>query len=344
MRTLSKESSVRLYVEEIIRASRRGADLCNQMLAYAGKGQVELTRFNVSEVLAEMSNILGVSISKKVRMNATIDPDLPLIQADATQIRQIIMNLITNASEAMGDQAGEIKLSTGVRSIDRNVLLPNETEVEPGEFVWLSVSDTGEGMDEKTLNRIFDPFFTTKFTGRGLGLAAVMGIVRAHGGFIRIESSPGKGSVFSVFFPVCDDQEVEDGTAGEQEAMIRGTGTILLVDDEESVRGITRLLLERIGFNVIEACDGSEAIDLFRAHHRELAILFLDWTMPNLDGADALRELKRISDDVPIVIMSGYTEGEVTRQLGAHVVASYLQKPFRLSTLEQVIKSVWVPG
>lgn len=340
LKSMSHASNTRVFVDEIIKATRRGAELCHQMLTYAGRGNVETETVDLALLVKEMAEMLKVSISKKIVLRRKFDSAQVLVRGDATQIRQVIMNLITNASEAIGDQVGEIRIETGVRLVSEGDPLIVEEQISAGAYSMLSVSDTGEGMDDETQRRIFDPFFTTKFTGRGLGLAAVIGIMRSHDGFIQIVSQPGRGSVFQVFFPLIVDSPPQLTQDPVKAVPLRGKGTVLVADDEAAIRSVTRLLLEQLGFDVIEACDGSQAIDQFRAAHRDLVLVMLDWTMPNLDGSEALREITRISDLVPVLVTSGYAESEVADGFAGQNVAGYLQKPYRFQALEDAIRGV----
>ncbi len=285
------DSSARRPLEEIKKASQHAADLCRQMLAYSGKGRFEVRPLDVSDVIDEMLEMLNVGISKKATMHLDLARDLPSVEADVAQIRQVVMNLVMNASEAIGDTGGHITVVTNAVDCGESCLetgLGGEP-VPPGRYVSLVVTDTGSGMNERTRARIFEPFFTTKFTGRGLGLSAVMGIVRSHKGAIRVSSEPGRGTTFKLLFPAGSAAPQRLTTPRDGSAEPAGHGTILVVDDDEGILLIARSILERIGFAVLTATDGSEGVEVYKAHAAEIACVLLDLTMPKMDGQEAFR-------------------------------------------------------
>jgi PAS domain S-box-containing protein len=335
-------SPVRENLLEAEKASRRAADLCHQMLAYSGKGHFVIQALDLSELIEEMSHMLEVSISKKAVFRYDLAENLPLVEADATQIRQIVMNLVLNASEAIGEKSGLIRLATGAMECDRAYLAGtwlDENHPE-GLYVHIEVSDTGSGMNEQTRAKIFDPFFTTKFTGRGLGLAAVLGIVRGHNGAIKVYSEPGRGTTFRVLFPSAKNA-LGKGHSAERDAKLwRGNGVILLVDDEETVRAVAKKMLERLGFSVSTASDGREALEIFRKDPDAFACVMLDLTMPHMDGEEAFRELRKIRQNVRVIMASGYSEQEVEQRFLGKGVATFMQKPYQLATLSSRLREV----
>jgi two-component system, cell cycle sensor histidine kinase and response regulator CckA len=340
---LSPASPVRQYLKEIEKASRRAAELCRQMLAYSGKGKFIVERLNLSEVVQEMAHMLKMALSPKTILRYHFSPNLPAIQADVTQIRQTIMNLITNASEAIGNGSGVITVTTG--AVECNQAFLKETylddQLPEGLYVYIEVEDTGCGMDEATRNKIFDPFFTTKFTGRGLGLAAALGIIRGHQGAITVHSEPGKGSTFKVLFPAVPPETEHREAAKTSEKSVRPEArTILLVDDDEAVRLVGKRMLERLGFKVLTAADGQEAIDCFRSRADQIQCILLDLTMPRLDGDKCFQELRRVRADIRVVLTSGYNEQEVARRFAGRDLAGFLQKPYTLTGLQEIIKRV----
>ncbi len=296
---LPSDSSPHRLINEAVNGARCAAELTNQMLAYSGKGGFVVQPLNLSEVVESLSRLLQVSISKKCVLQRTYMPDLPTIEADATQIRQIIMNLIVNASEAIGDQSGVIAVSTGVMQGEHAYLCESylDDHLPEGRYVYLEVTDTGAGMSDETRGKIFDPFFTTKFTGRGLGLSAVLGIVRGHRGAIKVSSELGHGTTFRVLFPASDKLGATAET-GQTDERWRGSGTVLIVDDEESVRTLACRMLRRMGFTVLTANDGRDGVELFRGEAEQICLVLLDMTMPHMDGAEAFDELRRIKADV----------------------------------------------
>ena len=330
---LPQDAPARDHVDEVIRATQRAAELTRQLLAYSGRGTVEVRRLDLSQEVREMATLLRTAISKQATLDWELHAHLPSVTADPTQIRQIVMNLITNASDALGEGTGTISLRTGLAD-------PREDGVPPGSHVFLEVADTGAGMNSETLERIFDPFFSTKFAGRGLGLAAVMGIVERHNGRIRIRTAPGEGTTFRIFLPALDDTGAEYATRRGPAAEWRGRGTVLVVEDEEGVREVVGRMLERLGFAVIMAGDGVAALELIDRDPGELAAVLLDLSMPRMPGQDALGHLKARRPGVPVVLMSGYTEQEVASRLvhDSGGATAFLQKPFLPEDLASVLR------
>lgn len=328
---ISPVSPARDSLETIEKTSRRAAELCKQMLAYSGKGRFVIRHLNLSEVVEEMTHLLDVSVSKKASLRYNFAENLPSIKADPTQIRQVIMNLITNASEAIGKKSGVISITTGVVDCDKGYLKGSylDEELPEGLYVSLEVSDTGCGMDAETLNKIFDPFYTTKFTGRGLGLAAVLGIVRGHSGAIKVYSEPDRGTTFKVLIPAVAQAAEATAEPSDEVASWRGGGVVLLAEDDESVRVTGRNMLKKAGFEVLAAADGAEAIEIFRQRSQEIVCVLLDLTMPRKGGDEVFSELRRIKKDVRVILMSGYNEQDVTNRFAGKGLAGFIQKPYR---------------
>jgi PAS domain S-box-containing protein len=335
---LPADSPARQTVQAIETASQRAAELTRQMLAYSGRGQFVIEPFNVSRVVEEMAHLLEVSISKRVTLRYDFAPDLPNIDADATQVRQVIMNLIINASDAIGEQSGQILVKTGLIHADREYLQSTylENELPEGDYVYLEVSDTGSGMDAETQARIFDPFFTTKFTGRGLGLAAVLGIVRGHHGTIRLDSEPGRGSTFRVLFPARSRPAAEVAAPiGTQTANVSGA-RVLVIDDDATVRQVTRRILELAGFSVVLAASGREGL----RHYSEepgVSVVLLDLTMPEMDGEETFRLLREKDPGVRVVITSGFSKQDTAERFPGTGLAGFIQKPYRPGELIEAI-------
>jgi PAS domain S-box-containing protein len=333
---LAQGQPAREPLEEVIRATLRAADLTRQLLAYSGKGAFVVRHLDLSREVRDMATLLRTAISKQATLAWELALDLPAVRADPTQVRQIVMNLITNASDALGQETGTITLRTGViRSEDLTREGYGQSRggeigsPAPGEYVYLEVADTGAGMSVDTLNRIFDPFFSTKFTGRGLGLAAVMGIVRAHKGLIRIRTEPGQGTSFRVLFPPMGQPVRQEDEPSVVRSGWRGIGTILIVDDEEGVREVAERMLHEIGFGTLMAEDGRQALDVLKQTDREIAGVLLDVSMPRMGGQETLRRLRETHPDLPVVMMSGYTEQVVADELGeSSPNTGFLQKPF----------------
>jgi len=339
---LSNVSPVRIHLLEIEKAARRAADLCRHMLAYSGKGRFLVESLDLNDLIKDMGHMLEMSVSKKATLQYNFLPDLPRIDADAAQVRQVVMNLVINASEAIGNSSGAIAVATGTMQCGRDLLreIRPDAELPEGLYVSLEVTDTGAGMDEPTLKKIFDPFFTTKFTGRGLGLAAVLGIIRGHGGVIHVASEPGRGSTFKVLLPASAKAAAVAASEEPPEAGWLGTGTILLADDEETVRRVGVDMLESLGFRVLAAADGQEAVEIFRERNEEIAGVILDLTMPRMDGEEAFREIRRIRPAVRVILTSGYNEQQTIRRFVGEGLAGFIQKPFKLIDLSTMLRQV----
>jgi PAS domain S-box-containing protein len=339
---LSPLAPARESLEAIETGARRAADLCRQLLAYSGKGRFLVQPLDVMELVQEMGHLLSVSISKKVVLKYHFAENLPAVEADATQMRQTIMNLILNASEAIGDRSGVISVTTGLAYCDPEYLKTCFVAdgIRPGDFVYVEVADTGRGMDKATQDRIFDPFFTTKFTGRGLGLAAVLGIVRGHKGAIKVYSEVSRGSTFKLLFPAAQAQAHEIANTAPSARTWKGHGQVLVVDDEETVRTLTRRMLERVGFTVLTAEDGRQAVEIFQRGSAEVDLVILDLTMPHLDGEACFRELRMINPAVKVILSSGYNEQDVVNLFAGKGLAGFIQKPYTNDELIAKVRDV----
>ncbi len=334
---LNPESPAVDNLRRIEQSAVRAADLAKQMLAYSGKGKFVIEQLDINRLVEEMLHMLEVSISKKAVLRLNLHQPLPGVAADATQLRQIIMNLVINASEAIGDKSGVIAITTGCMECDHNYLKDVwlDENLNEGLYVYLEIADSGCGMDRGTLAKIFDPFFTTKLTGRGLGMAAVMGIVRGHKGAIKVYSEPKKGTTFKVLFPA-DSRPAELFDSQPSPEEWQGCGTVLLVDDEETVRAIGSEMLRELGFKVITADDGRHALEQYKAHDG-ICLVILDLTMPHLDGEQTFRELRRINSEVKVIMSSGYNESEVTQKFAGKGLSGFIQKPYRMSVFKEVL-------
>ena len=337
---LSPESPVLDNLHNIEKAAARAADLAKQMLAYSGKGKFVVEPLDMNHLLEEMIHMLEVSISKKAVLRLNLAPSLPQVEADATQMRQIIMNLVINASEAIGEKSGIIAITTGCMDCDRRYLsdIWLAESLNEGLYIYLEIADTGCGMDKGTMSRIFDPFFTTKFTGRGLGMAAVLGIIKGHNGAIKIYSEAGKGSTFKTLLPALGKPPGLFNHEALPRDDWRGDGVVLIVDDEETVRAIGGEMLRELGYTFLTACDGREALEVFNSRD-DICLVILDLTMPHLDGEQTFRELRRINPGVKIIMSSGYNEQEVSQKFAGKGLTGFVQKPYKLSTLREVIKA-----
>ena len=340
---INKESPARENLRQIETAAARAADLAKQMLAYSGKGKFVIENLELNLLLEEMLHMLEVSISKKAVLRLNLAPHLPKVEVDATQLRQIVMNLVINASEAIGDRSGVIAITTGCMDCDKNYLknVWLSENLGAGMYVFLEVADTGCGMSKEVLERLFDPFFTTKFSGRGLGMAAVLGIVKGHRGAIRVYSEPGKGSTLKILLPASD-RPAEMFAPDPSSDGFLGSGTVLLVDDEETVRGIGSEMLRELGFLPVTAENGRAALGIFK-ERPEISFVIMDLTMPHLDGEQCFRELRRISPGVKVIMTSGYNEHEVTQKFVGKGLSGFLQKPYNISELKRMIISLDLP-
>ena len=338
---INKESPAIGNLQNIEQASARAADLAAQMLAYSGKGKFVIEAVDVNQLLQEMLHMLNVSISKKALLDFHLADQLPCIEGDATQIRQVIMNLVINASEALGNDSGTIAVKTGSMMCDRRYLknVWQNEELPEGLYVYFEIADSGCGMDKETMGRLFDPFFTTKFTGRGLGMAAVLGIIRGHKGAIVVYSEPEKGTTIRVLIPASKLQATSEKSSPAEEAAWEGAGKALLVDDEEVVLSIGTEMLRELGFTTVTARDGGEALEVYKKTPG-IRLVILDLTMPHMSGDQCLAELKKIDPEVKVVISSGFSEIEVKQKFAGSDPAGFIQKPYRLSALKEVLKAV----
>jgi PAS domain S-box-containing protein len=326
------------YLDNLESTIGKAVELTRQMLAYSGKGRFVVEPLDLNRHVGEISHLLAVSISKRVRLEYAFAPDLPAIEADSAQLQQVVMNLVTNASEAIGDTDGLIVIATGCREIDAQEAATAFAgqQVVPGRYVTLRVSDTGCGMKPEVLARIFDPFFSTKGSGRGLGLSAMLGILRGHQAAIEIRTAPGGGSDFRVHFraslaavPGCAD-------AASGARRVRFHGKVLLVDDEADLRASFAGMLEHLGFQVVAARDGFEALERFRPG--EFALVLMDLTMPRMDGKEAFLQMQARDPALKVVLASGYSELEAIEPMLGIRPAGFIQKPFSLQELAAALE------
>lgn len=331
-------------VEAIQSSANRAADLTSQMLAYSGQGHYMKSRLDLKAEMEKFEDLLKSSISKKAHLDIKIANSLPLLEADPAQLRQVLLNLVANASESLDDNSGVIKITAGVKSYGagdiRNSIV-NADELDPGQYLFVRVEDTGCGFDEKDVGRLFEPFFTTKFTGRGLGLSAVLGIVRASDGGILVNSEKGVGSCFEVLLPYLDAARVaiDEGELETTEVspILHGSGTVLIVDDERVVREVAKRLVEIAGFKVLIATDGGEATKIYREKYGSIACVLLDMTMPVMNGRETLDKLNEINPDVKIIISSGYSESEIMPLFKEKRTVAFVQKPYNFKKLYDAI-------
>jgi signal transduction histidine kinase/CheY-like chemotaxis protein len=331
------------YLADVERAAERAADLTRQLLAYAGKGRLEVVELDVSRLAREVVDLVGVSISKQIELHCRLGDGLPAVTGDASQLRQVVMNLVLNAADAIGDHEGAIAVESELVELgeaERDGWLGQEAW-SGGRFVALRVADTGGGMVEAVRRRIFEPFFTTKATGRGLGLAATLGIVRSHGGWIRVESRPGLGSTFSVLLPAGERAAAAPPPPRPSAAATwRSDATVLVVDDEAPVAKVAARTLASAGMQVLVASDGAEALSFYRERAGKIDLVLLDLNMPGLPGAEVYRALRRESPGLPILLSSGYPEQEALARIEGGEAVAFLQKPYGADTLRRRVRAL----
>ncbi len=341
---LDATSPIAPMLRDIEHSAQRAADLTRQLLAYAGKGRFIVRPVDLAQLVHEMRALLGTAITRRATLEISAEYDQAWVQADATQLRQIIINLITNASDALSGEDGRIVLRADVRSLGADQLVPThgQASLAPGRYAVLEVSDTGRGMSARTLSRIFDPFFTTKDSGHGLGLSATLGIIRGHGGIIQVDSTQGNGCMIRVVLPM-----VAAPSRGEPLARTAPTighgGTALLVDDDDAVRNVARRTLERAGFTVHEAVNGAQGVAKFEELRGSVSIILLDLTMPVMSGEEALGHMRERDAAVPILLSSGYNEQEITGRLNATQHVGFIQKPYTVAELLAAVQSLLDP-
>jgi len=330
-------------ITSIEKASERAAELCRQMLAYAGKAQFVSAQVNMTTLADEMVKMLKATINQNVVINSSLPSDIPTIKADASQLRQIIMNLIINASEAIGEAQGQILVSLAKKTVKARQKEKDHlgNVIASGLYVCLEVSDTGCGMDDETQRRIFEPFYTTKFTGRGMGMSAVLGIITAHKGALQLFSQPGRGTTIKVYLPV----QTGDFTGDESLQQVasvqwQGSGSILLVDDEELIILTANAMLNALGFKVIEASNGKDALEKYQKNAGDITLVVTDIGMPVMNGYELFRELKKLNPLLPIIISSGFGDEAVTSRIPREDIAGMVSKPYRFDQLRDVLKGV----
>ena len=344
--TLPPRSAERSYIEQSVQAVYRAANLTQQMLAYSGRSSFAVERIDLASLVRESVELFRASIARTAAFDCRLPEGLPAIVADLSQVQQVVMNLITNASESIGEAPGTITLTVGARDFDARELAGSRVEAipDPGRFVYLEVADSGCGMDRQTLERLFEPFFTTKFTGRGLGMSSVLGIVRGHGGAIFVDSAVGRGTTVRVLFPAAGAPGRETASVSTGRAPLApaspGPRWILVVDDEASVLEVCRNMLATLGWQVLAAGDGLHAVEAFRNHAPKIACVVLDLSMPGMDGIATLAELRRVRPEVRVILTSGYAEQDATARFTHGGLAGFIQKPYTIEKLRAAIGSI----
>jgi len=350
---LENTDGCRKKLDNILHASESAANLCKQMLAYSGKGHFVIHPLNLSEVVHKILQLLETSVNKKAKLIADLQDDLSFIEADEGQIQQVIMNLVINAAEAMGESSGEIYITTETVYLTEVKLLSllNGDSISKGDYVVIHVRDNGCGMDADTQKKIFDPFFTTKFTGRGLGMSAILGIIRGHRGALQMQSVVGQGTQFSIYFPTVKASPVniqEDVSSGLSSgvAAIDTAITVLVVDDEQDIRNLVSDILDVMAMRSILADSGEQGLELLEAHLHEIDVVLLDMTMPNMDGQQFYAKMQDFASHIPVIVSSGYTESDVRQRfeknmsLNNNLAISFLKKPYHPEALRNSIQEI----
>lgn len=342
MENAEKDSSLYEYIENIVGTCDHAAELCKQMLAYAGKGSYELEILEINEMVRSMGKLIRASVSSNITLKMKLDRNLPGIEGDMAQIQQLILNFIVNSADAIGADAGEIKVSTGFIHLGRKMLdqMYNGSELAEGDYVAIEIRDNGCGIDHEMQTKIFDPFFTTKEAGSGLGLSAILGIVCGHKGAIQLFSEPGRGTAFRVYLPATQQMKREKMVSTVEVEAWQGDGQVLVVDDDLRVRSVACSFIEKLHFDVITADDGEEGLEQFEKYHDNLVAVLLDMTMPILGGVEAMAGMRNIDADVPIVLVSGYSEVEAGALVSGDRPDAFLQKPFKAKDLKRVLYEV----
>lgn len=332
---------------DIIAASKRAAEICRQMLAYAGEQHLVIKEVDITEEIRKASKMLEVSIAKNAVLKYQLADNIPPVSADTMQLRQVILNLVINASEAVERDSGYITLATGTMhcsSLELRKTYFNNDLIE-GDYAYIKVSDNGVGMDERTKTHVFDPFYTTKFPGRGLGMSTVLGVVRAHQGTIKIESQEGEGSTITVLLPLAEKGADEsEPSAPRKYENLTLDGNVLLVDDEEGVLQVAKSMLESFGLSVMTARNGREAINIFMLHRENIGCIIMDLAMPHMNGELAAARIRDIDKDIPIIIASGYDRNKVSKTFEYVDISGFIGKPFQRGALHRELKKLLGAG
>ncbi|MEM7117598.1 MAG: cache domain-containing protein [Chloroflexota bacterium] len=342
--TLPEESEGSEQLERLMQSAETAADLTRQLLAYAGKGQFAIRPINLNKLIQENVGLIETAIPLRTELEFDLQEELPLIEADRSQIQQVVMNLVINAAESLGEDGGRVCIHTELQDITPEMSQQMETDLigadklRPGNYVVLNISDTGQGMTESTIKRIFDPFFTTKATGHGLGLSATLGIIRTHNGGVQVQSTPGEGSTFRILFPASAQTEGRQAVTSFKPPKM--SGRVLVIDDEASVRRVAQDMLRVLGIDVILASGGQEGISFYHEHQDKIDLVLLDMKMPGMDGEETFRHLLAINPNVQVILATGYSETEDLTTFVDHPSVDFLRKPFALSALASRIQAI----
>jgi len=345
IKSLPKKSQFIEELMEIKKSTLRATELTTQMLAYTGRGTFVFKPLNINKMLNDMKSLISVSVSKKAEITYNADDNIPDFSGDITQIRQIIMNIVSNSSDSLADKPGKIKIITGYKDLTKQELeaLKPDFNIPEGQYVFITISDNGNGIPETNLNKIFDPFFSTKFAGRGLGLAAVQGIIKSHGGALEVISSEERGTDFTIYFPVKETVSMKKNSDGPLNAKFKYENqtekTILIVDDEKHILDLAVKILNLSGYKTLTAANGKEGISVFKENKNKVSSIIMDMTMPDLDGDEAIAEILKISPDVPIIVSSGYSEVDINKKFKDLEGMIFLHKPYLVDDLINAVTS-----
>ena len=347
LRSLPPDSQAREHIQIIEKSGLRGGELANQMLTFAGQTHLDFQVINLQQFLKENKTFLRSTVSKRIRLTFNLGTSLPSIRGDRSQLRQLLMNIVTNAAEAIGDQDGTIRISSTLIETSTHDFRHYHImgELPCGPCIALEIQDTGSGINPELIPKIFDPFFSTKFPGRGLGLAALLGIIRGHGAAIAVLSHIGQGTEFLFLFPTTKTPSPKNShslTLPDNQPRKVSPSKVLVVDDEEEVRAACSLILKEIGFEALVAQDGQSGNQIFERYQDEIALVFLDLTMPNVDGGKLAEKIRMRDQHVPILVSSGYPEEEVMKYFSQSGIHSFIQKPFQVENLITKIQELVV--
>jgi len=336
---VEKDSKIQTYLKNVDQSCEIAAGLCKQMLAYAGKGELTTEQLRCDDFIQGMATLLRSAIGSNLHLKLDIQDDLPDVMIDKTQLQQVLMNFIVNASEAIGDHEGEISIVVKKVQLKQRDLQDflHGYALDDGEYVAISVADDGCGLDADTAAKIFDPFYTTKHTGHGLGLSSVLGIMQRHKGSVKVTSELGKGSQFTIILPAISADKVHEKVISHRNVAVVGHGKVLLVDDDEPVRNIVKAMLSQLGFEVICAQDGVQGVEMFQSLPTEWVMVVMDMTMPRMGGVDAMHLMRDINAEIPIIFISGFSDVGMHQLALADQPNAFIQKPFRFKVLKNIV-------
>ena len=338
---LSDAPAAAAELQQIRRLARRGQEIIRQVKLYTGQERASFEPLDISQVVKDMLADLKNSVAKHATLETHISEHLPVVQASSAQMQQLLMNLVTNASTAIGEHGGVISIATSVFTAGRDWAIAGSGNLLPGTYVNLEICDTGCGMTPEVKSRIFEPFFSTSTSGLGLGLSVVEGVVRAHGGAIRVASAIGSGSTIQILLP-CGNEEPSKNPAAAPVLRTAGKppATILVVEDEHTLLMAVARMLQNSGFSVLTADDGAAAVDQLRLHRENIALLFLDATVPGLSSREVLEEARRIRSDMPVILTSAFSQSMIDSSFAGLHVNHFISKPYRLADLTELLQRV----